>query len=117
MTMASASPRLFNSRTVFNAPLARDGFSGGKAIAFDAYVAQKNPDKVIYFVDQEPPSSGQSWVVRRQRFDQRDATEVARLRYPLLLGAPAPSASRPSAAGCSPRRARENPIGCWWRFR
>ena len=43
----------------------------------------------LYFVDQEPSSSGMSWVVRFQGFDQRHATEVARLDYPPFLGGPA----------------------------
>jgi Tol biopolymer transport system component/DNA-binding winged helix-turn-helix (wHTH) protein len=47
----------------------------------------------LYFVDQEPSSSGTSWVVRFQGFDQRHATEVARLRYPPFLGGPAVSVS------------------------
>jgi dipeptidyl aminopeptidase/acylaminoacyl peptidase len=47
----------------------------------------------LYFVDQEPSSSGTSWVVRFQRFDQRNAAEVARLRYTPFLGGPAISIS------------------------
>jgi len=47
----------------------------------------------LYFVDQEPSSSGTSWVVRFQRFDRRHATEVARLQYPPSLGGPAVSVS------------------------
>jgi hypothetical protein len=48
----------------------------------------------LYFVDQEPSSSGTSWVVRFQGFDRRPATEVARLRLPPFLGGPAISVSR-----------------------
>ena len=47
----------------------------------------------LYFVDQEPSSSGTSWVVRFLGFDRRDATEVARLRHPPFLGGPAISVS------------------------
>jgi dipeptidyl aminopeptidase/acylaminoacyl peptidase len=47
----------------------------------------------IYFVDQEPSSSGTSWVVRLQAFGRRPATEVARLRHPPVLGGPAVSVS------------------------
>jgi Tol biopolymer transport system component/DNA-binding winged helix-turn-helix (wHTH) protein len=47
----------------------------------------------LYFVDQESSSSGTSWVVRFQGFDQRHATEVARLRYPPFLAGPAISVS------------------------
>jgi Tol biopolymer transport system component/DNA-binding winged helix-turn-helix (wHTH) protein len=50
-------------------------------------------DKGLYFVDEEPSSSGTSWVVRFQEFDRRDATEVARLRHPPFLGGPAISVS------------------------
>ena len=47
----------------------------------------------LYFVDQEPSSSGTSWVVRFQGFDRRHATVVARLRHPPFLGGPAISVS------------------------
>jgi eukaryotic-like serine/threonine-protein kinase len=47
----------------------------------------------LYFVDQEPSSSGTSWVVRFQGFDRRHATEVARLRHPPFLAGPAISVS------------------------
>jgi Tol biopolymer transport system component/DNA-binding winged helix-turn-helix (wHTH) protein len=47
----------------------------------------------LYFVDQEPSSSGTSWVVRFQGFGRRHATEVARLRHPPSLGGPAVSVS------------------------
>ncbi len=47
----------------------------------------------LYFVDQEPSSSGTSWVVRFQGFDRRHATVVARLRHPPFLGGPAVSVS------------------------
>jgi Tol biopolymer transport system component len=47
----------------------------------------------LYFVDQEPSSSGTRWVVRFQGFGQRQATEVARLRHPPSLGGPAVSVS------------------------
>jgi hypothetical protein len=47
----------------------------------------------LYFVDQEPSSSGTSWVVRFQGFDRRRATEVARLQYSPSLGGPAVSVS------------------------
>jgi Tol biopolymer transport system component/DNA-binding winged helix-turn-helix (wHTH) protein len=47
----------------------------------------------LYFVDQEPSSSGTSWVVRVQGFDRRHATVVARLRHPPFLGGPAISVS------------------------
>jgi Tol biopolymer transport system component len=47
----------------------------------------------LYFVDQEPSSSGTSWVVCFQRFDRRQATEVARLRHPPFLAGPAVSVS------------------------
>jgi Tol biopolymer transport system component/DNA-binding winged helix-turn-helix (wHTH) protein len=47
----------------------------------------------IYFVDQEPSSSGTSWVVRLQAFGRRPATKVARLRHPPVLGGPAVSVS------------------------
>ena len=47
----------------------------------------------LYFVDQEPSSSGTRWVVRFQGFDRRPATAVARLRYPPFLGGPAISVS------------------------
>jgi Tol biopolymer transport system component/DNA-binding winged helix-turn-helix (wHTH) protein len=47
----------------------------------------------LYFVDQEPSSSGTSWVVRFQGFDRPHATEVARLRYPPFLDGPAISVS------------------------
>jgi hypothetical protein len=47
----------------------------------------------LYFVDQESSSSGTSWVVRFQGFDQRHTTEVARLRYLPFLGGPAVSVS------------------------
>ena len=48
----------------------------------------------IYFVDEEPSSSGTSWVVRFQGFDRRPATAVGRLRYAPFLGGPALSVSR-----------------------
>ncbi len=48
----------------------------------------------LYFVDQEPTSSGTSWVVRFQGFDRRHATVVAQLRHPPFLGGPAISVSR-----------------------
>ena len=63
----------------------------------------------LYFVDQEPSSSGTNWVVRFQGFNRPHATEVARLGG-LPSSTDLPSASRPTAAGCSPPRARENPI-------
>jgi Tol biopolymer transport system component/DNA-binding winged helix-turn-helix (wHTH) protein len=47
----------------------------------------------LYFVDQEPSSSGTTWVVRFQGFDRRPATVVARLRHPPFLGGPAISVS------------------------
>jgi Tol biopolymer transport system component len=47
----------------------------------------------IYFVDEEPSSSGTSWVVRFQGFDRRPATDVARLRHAPFLGGPALSVS------------------------
>ena len=47
----------------------------------------------LYFVDQEPSSSGMSWVVRFQSFDRPHATEVARLKYPPFLYGPAISVS------------------------
>ena len=47
----------------------------------------------LHFVDQEPSSSGTSWVVRVQGFDWRHATVVARLRHPPFLGGPAISVS------------------------
>ncbi len=47
----------------------------------------------IYFVDQNPPSSGVQWVVRFLGFGQRQATEVARLSHPPFLGGPAVSVS------------------------
>jgi Tol biopolymer transport system component len=47
----------------------------------------------LYFVDQEPSSSGTSWVVRFQGFDRRHATVVAQLRHPPFLGGPAVSVS------------------------
>jgi hypothetical protein len=47
----------------------------------------------LYFVDQEPSSSGTSWVVRFQGFHQRHATAVARLQHPPFLGGPAVSVS------------------------
>jgi hypothetical protein len=47
----------------------------------------------LYFVDQEPSSSGTSWVVRFQGFDRRHATEVARLQHPPYLDGPAISVS------------------------
>jgi hypothetical protein len=46
-----------------------------------------------YFVDRRPSSTGLQWVVRFQDFGQRDATDVARLRYPPFLGGPALSVS------------------------
>jgi Tol biopolymer transport system component/DNA-binding winged helix-turn-helix (wHTH) protein len=49
--------------------------------------------KGLYFVDEEPSSSGTSWVVRFQGFDRPHATEVARLRHPPFLGGPAISVS------------------------
>ena len=49
--------------------------------------------KGLYFVDEEPSSSGTSWVVRFQGFDRRHATEVARLRHPPFLAGPAISVS------------------------
>jgi len=49
--------------------------------------------KGLYFVDEEPSSSGTSWVVRFQGFDRRHATELARLRHPPFLGGPAISVS------------------------
>jgi eukaryotic-like serine/threonine-protein kinase len=51
-------------------------------------------DEGIYFVDQDSSSSGTRWVVRFRGFDQRHATEVARLRLPPFLGGPAISVSR-----------------------
>ena len=50
-------------------------------------------DKGLYFVDEEPSSSGTSWAVRFQGFDRRHATEVARLRHPPFLAGPAISVS------------------------
>jgi Tol biopolymer transport system component len=47
----------------------------------------------LYFVDQEPSSSGTGWVVRLQGFDRRNATVVARLGHPPFLGGPAISVS------------------------
>jgi hypothetical protein len=49
--------------------------------------------KGLYFVDEEPSSSGPSWVVRFQGFDRHHATEVARLRHPPFLAGPAISVS------------------------
>ncbi len=43
----------------------------------------------IYFVDQEPTSSGVRWVVRFLRFGQGRTTEVAQLTYPPYLSGPA----------------------------
>ena len=45
----------------------------------------------LYFVDQEPSSSGTSWVVRFQGVDRCPATVVAQLRHPPFLGGPAVS--------------------------
>ncbi len=47
----------------------------------------------LYFVDQEPSSSGTSWVVRFQSFNRGPATVVARLRHPPFLAGPAVSVS------------------------
>jgi Tol biopolymer transport system component/DNA-binding winged helix-turn-helix (wHTH) protein len=47
----------------------------------------------LYFVDQEPSSSGTSWVVRFQGFNRRHATVVARLRHPPVTGGPGVSVS------------------------
>ena len=47
----------------------------------------------LYFVDQEPSSTGTGWVVRFKSFDRRNATVVARLRRPPFLGGPAISVS------------------------
>ena len=47
----------------------------------------------LYFVDEEPSSSGTSWVVRFRGFDRRPATAVARLRHPPFLAGPAISVS------------------------
>ena len=45
--------------------------------------------KGLYFVDEEPSSSGMSWVVRFQAFDGHHAIEVARLQHPPFLAGPA----------------------------
>jgi Tol biopolymer transport system component/DNA-binding winged helix-turn-helix (wHTH) protein len=47
----------------------------------------------LYFVDQEPSSSGTNWVVRFQGFDRPHATVVARIQRHPFLGGPAVSVS------------------------
>ncbi len=71
----------------------------------------------LYFVDQEPSSSGTSWVVRFKGFDRRDATEVARLRYPPFLGGPAVSVSSDGRWMLSTQSQEESDLMLVERFR
>ena len=64
----------------------------------------------IYFVDEEPSSSGTRWVVRFQGFGGRRVTEVARLRYPPFLGGPALGVSRDGRWMLSTQRQGESDL-------